>query len=91
MSAAPQLLPGLLLDLILALVVLEGLVLHLFHRRTGRGIAPRLFIPNLLSGAGLLLALRGVMTGAGVGWILAGLALALVAHVLDLRARLGHA
>lgn len=79
---------GHLLDAILAFMVVEGLVLLVLHRRTGRGIPPRLLVPNLVSGAGLLVALRGALTDAGGHWIFAGLAIALIAHLADLRARL---
>jgi hypothetical protein len=78
---------GRVVDLILALIVLEALALALIHRRTGRGIAPADFLPTLLAGACLLLALRAALAGSGWVWIAAALAGALAAHLADLRRR----
>jgi hypothetical protein len=47
---------GRIVDLILGLTLLEGLLLALYHRRTGRGVAPADLVPNLLAGACILLA-----------------------------------
>jgi len=71
-------------DLILVLLVVEGAFAIAFHRGTGRGIAPRDLLWNLLAGFALLLALRMAMISAGWHWIASCLALALVAHVADL-------
>jgi hypothetical protein len=77
-----------LADLILAGVVLEASVLLMYRRRTGRGIAPAALITNLLAGAGLLLALRwSLSVDRPRAGILAGLTLAMVAHVADLALR----
>jgi hypothetical protein len=78
---------GRIVDLIVALTVVEGLVLAAHHRRTGRGIAPLDLIGNLLAGGFLLLALRAALTGASWSWIGAALAAALVAHLTDLARR----
>ena len=73
-----------LVDLILILVVLEAVFLGVFRRVTGRG--PRLgrVLPTLAAGAALLTALRLAMGQAALAWILAALACALVAHIVDL-------
>ncbi|MEE4639693.1 MAG: hypothetical protein V2J42_13225 [Wenzhouxiangella sp.] len=79
---------GRIVDLILALMVIEAAVV------CGFAFASRLRVPvaglllNLGAGACLLLALRSVATGAG--WMAAGfwLSVALVAHVGDLFLRL---
>ena len=42
---------GRIVDLILGLVVLEAIALFAWHRATGRGIAPRALVFNLLAGA----------------------------------------
>ena len=78
---------GRVVDLILGLMLLEGALLLLYHRRTGRGIAPRLLLATLVSGACLLLALRTALTGAG--WLATGawLTAALLAHLGDLASR----
>lgn len=74
-------------DALLALVVLEAVVLWLYHARTGRGLAPRRLLPTLLAGFGLLLAFRLALGGAGAVWAAGALALAGSAHVLDLKGR----
>ena len=58
-----------------------------WHRRTGRGLPPGSLLPTLAAGGGLMGALLVVLTGAPTPWMLALLALAGVAHVLDLRRR----
>lgn len=73
-----------LVELIVALVVLEGVFLVAYHRATGRGIAPAGVLGNLLAGLFLLLALRSVMIDAAWGWLALFLALALIAHLGDL-------
>ena len=80
-----------LVDLVLLLTALEAAALTLYHRRTGRGIAPGALLPNLAAGACLLLALRAALRAAlgGAGWPPIALALlgSLLAHLLDLRRR----
>jgi hypothetical protein len=78
---------GRVVDLILALMALEGVFLVAYRRRTGRGIVAGDLLSNLLAGAGLLLAVRGALAGAGWIWIAACLLAALLAHVADLRRR----
>lgn len=78
---------GRVVDLALGALVLEGLVLALHFRRTGRGIAWRRLWPNLLAGAALLLALRAALTGAPWWWVAAAMVVALAANLLDLRQR----
>ena len=80
---------GRIVDLILVLVVLEAAWLVLRHRRTGRGPAPADLLGNLLSGALLMLAVRGALVGAAWPWIALCLAGSFVAHLADLRRRLG--
>lgn len=74
-------------DAVLVFVGIEAIALTLVHRRTGRGIAPADLMPNLVSGTGLLLALRGALVGASWPWIAASLLLGLVGHVADLARR----
>ena len=78
---------GRVIDLILILVLAEAVGLVLLRWTTGRGIAPSALLANLAAGAFLLAALRCGMSGAGDGWVGLCLALALVAHLTDLRAR----
>ena len=74
-------------DLVLALTALEGAALVAYYRRTGRGVAPGDLVRNLLAGAFLVLALRCALVGAWWGWTAPCLALALLAHLADLRRR----
>lgn len=74
-------------DAILAFVGIEAVALTLVHRRTGRGIAPADLLPNLVSGTGLLLALRAALVDAHWPWIAASLLLGLGGHLADLTRR----
>jgi hypothetical protein len=78
---------GHIVDAILVLVVLEAALLAVWHRRTGRGVRPAALAANLCSGGALLLAVRAALVGAWWGWVGAALLAALVAHLVDLRAR----
>jgi hypothetical protein len=78
---------GRIVDLILALVVMEAILLAVWHRRTGRGVAPAAFAATLCSGAALLLAVRAALVGAWWGWVALPLLAALLAHLFDLRGR----
>jgi hypothetical protein len=79
---------GHIVDAILVLVGLEGLFLVAITTR-GRGFGTALLsvVPNLLSGAFLLLALRAALVEAQWSWIAVFLALALIAHLADILAR----
>ena len=79
-------------DAILVLVVVEGIALTVFFRRTGRGVVPATLWPNLAAGFLLALAVRVALGGGppplGTQATLAAvLGCALVAHLLDLRSR----
>jgi hypothetical protein len=78
---------GRLIDLILGLVLVEAIALTVFHRLTGKGVAPRDLVGLLLAGAFLLVAVRLALTGAEWVWIGLWLALALIAHLADLALR----
>lgn len=78
---------GRIVDLILLLMALEGIVLSVYRRRTGCGIALIDGLINLLAGGCLMLALRGALVGAWWGWIALCLAAGGVAHLLDLGRR----
>ena len=81
---------GHIVDAILGLVLLEALVLLIYARRTGRGIAPRALLPNVAAGGCLLLALRSALVDAPWLWSAAWLMVALLAHLADLRQRWRH-
>jgi len=78
--------PG-LVDVVIAVTLLEGVLLAAYHRRTGRGVAPRDFLPGLVSGLLLMTALRAVLVGSAGVWLAAALLGAGVAHALDLHRR----
>ena len=82
---------GRAVDAILVLVCIEAALLVLWRRRTGRGPAVGAVLPNLASGAALLLTVRLALVDAWWGWLAATLALALLAHLLDLGIRWEHA
>jgi len=81
---------GRIIDLILALMVLEVGILALYHVKTGRGIAPTGLLLNQLAGFGLMLAARCALIGSWWGWTAVSLILALLAHGADLRHRWSH-
>jgi hypothetical protein len=56
-----------LIELIIAITLLEGVALTLYHRMTGKGVAPKEFAANLLSGLCLMLALRSALLGHSGG------------------------
>lgn len=74
-------------DLVLVFLITEGILLNLLYERQGMGMPPERLWPMLVSGVGLLLALRAALADAGWLWVLAGLALAFTAHFYDLRGR----
>lgn len=78
---------GRIADLVLAFLVIEGLVILLLHRLTGRGPSLGRALPFLLAGGCLLLAWR--TAAAGLAWPLpaALLAAAGAAHLVDLLRR----
>ena len=78
---------GRVADLILLVLVLEGLGLAIHHRVTGRGIAFGAVLPFLLAGAAFALSLRAALTGAGWPLVALPLTAALAAHLWDLAAR----
>jgi hypothetical protein len=78
---------GQIVDLILALVVVEATILLIYRSATGRGVPAVGLLINLLAGAFLLMALRGAMLNAPWIWTAAWLAAALIAHVADLAQR----
>jgi len=85
--AASALIDPRLLDLALALIALEGVALWGWRMWSGQGPAPLALLPNLLSGAFLILVARALLSGAGPLWTGAALTAALMAHLADLAAR----
>jgi hypothetical protein len=73
-----------LVDIVIALTVLEAIVLALWHGRTGGGLAAGDYALNLASGLWLMLALRSALVGAGAIWIALCLTAAGIAHSADI-------
>jgi hypothetical protein len=78
---------GRIIDIILALMALETVVLLAFHRVTGRGVAPRALLPFMAAGVCLMLALKAALTGGGWQAVAGLLSLAFVAHLADIALR----
>ena len=77
-----------LVDTIIAITLLEVGFLLLYHQQTKRGLAPRDYLLNVLSGLSLMLALRCCLAGSAWFFIAAWLAAAGAAHVADITMRL---
>ncbi len=73
-----------LIEIIIGFTLLEGAALLVYHRRSGKGVAPREFVANLLSGLCLMLALRGALAGSWWGWTVLLLLGSGLAHAGDL-------
>lgn len=73
-----------IVDAVILVTLLEGVALAAWHRRTGAGVAPRDFAPNLVAGLCLMLALHSTLHGLGDGWIALCLLAAGIAHATDL-------
>ncbi len=78
---------GRAIDLVLLVMLLEGLLLGALYHRRGVGVAPADLLPMLMAGACLLLALRAALTQAPWPWIAGWVTLALFAHLGDLHRR----
>ncbi len=83
----PDVTAAAMVDLVITFTVAECVVLWWYHRRTGQGLPAKDFMPTLLSGMLLMLALR--MHMAGWSWMVTASLLAGggVFHALDLRRR----
>jgi hypothetical protein len=78
---------GRMIDLILALTVLEGIALALYHSKTGRGPTPGAVLGTLLPGLFLMLTVRSALIGEEWGWMALYLLAALITHLMDLARR----
>ena len=78
--------PTLVVDLVLAVLGLEAILLALVARG-GRRPSFAALLPNLAAGVFLVLAVRAAVLGLGAPWIGVFLALGGAAHVVDLRVR----
>lgn len=79
---------GGLTDTIIAITLLEVAALLAHHRQTKRGLSPRDYLLNVVSGLCLMLALRCALAGSAWYFISAFLMAAGLAHVADIVLRL---
>lgn len=73
-----------MVDLVIGVTAAEGVLLWVYHKTTGKGLADSEFMLNLLSGLFLMVALRAHM--AGTPWAVTGglLAASGIAHATDM-------
>lgn len=76
-----------MVDGVIAFTLAEGLVLYLYNRRTGNGIAPRDFAANMASGLCLMAALRTALQGGDSLLVALELFAAGLIHATDLWSR----
>ena len=79
---------GRIAEIALALIVIEAIVVSRIRTRHGRAALDVGLIAHLAAGGFLLLALRAALTGTGWETVAAWLFGGLVAHLVDLGARL---
>jgi hypothetical protein len=73
-----------LIDLVIAVTLVECGALIFYHRMTRRGLAPNDYLLNLAAGLCLMLALRSALADAGWMWIVLCLMAAGLAHGTDM-------
>ena len=76
-----------LVDGIIALVILEAVGLLAFRRARGRGMPSREIISFLGAGAGLLIALRVLISDGRFVWFAAAMLVSLVMHLWHVKQR----
>ena len=79
---------GELIDVIIVITLLEAAALMAYHHQTKRGLPPRDYLLNVMSGLCLMLALRCCVFSSGWQLIALFLTGAGVAHVADIAQRL---
>ncbi len=79
---------GSVADIVIAVMVLEGLAFVIAARTRTRTWSLGVVLAGLLPGLFLVLALRAALVQASSLWIAAALSAALVSHLIDVRLRL---
>lgn len=82
---------GRAIDVILAVMVIEAILLIVYRTKTRSGPTVAQTVSNIASGAMIMLAVRSALTGAGWEQTAMFLLAAFVAHLVDLKLRLGAA
>ena len=77
-------LSGRVADVAIAITVVEGLAIAAYFRATGRGVDPRNYAVNMVSGVCLMLALRAALTGASWAMVALCLSASGALHALDI-------
>ena len=72
------------IDAVILFTLAECMALWLYHRRTGRGVAVRDFLANMVSGLCLMFALRCLASDAGAATVALFLLAAGLAHGVDI-------
>ena len=78
---------GRIVDIALAVLVAEIIVILALRRSSGAGVPARSLLINAGAGGSLMLALRAALTDAGWTWVAAFLVAALVFHAADIAQR----
>ena len=76
-----------LIDIVIAVTLIECVALIFYHHLTKRGLAPKDYLLNLGAGLCLMLALRSALADAGWMWMVLCLMAAGLAHGTDLWSR----
>ncbi|MEO7359295.1 MAG: hypothetical protein ABI120_03130 [Gemmatimonadaceae bacterium] len=76
-----------LVDAIIALVMIEGIGLAVFRLANGRGMPTREVVSFLGAGAGLLVALRVLISDGSFLWFAAAMLVSLVLHLWHVKQR----
>ena len=77
---------SILVDVVIALLIIEMVLLYAAARSRGRGVQ-MMTLANSAAGLCLLLALRSALNDSGPQWIVLALTGALLAHLADLGLR----
>ena len=78
---------GRVIDIIVAFMLIECLVLIVWRRQTGSGPSVSALVTNLAAGAAIMLSLRAALVGQPWQIVSLWLILALLAHAADLKIR----
>jgi len=78
---------GRIIDIIAAFMLIECLVLVVWRRQSGSGLAVSALLANLAAGAAMMFSLRAALLGRPWQIISLWLILALLAHAADLKIR----